>query len=176
MAFSEIQFNWLRFVEYSASGSLVLFTIAILLGVADVDLLVCIFMLAAACMLLGIVAEVFQRAANCLGSITNVLQDCGNADALQCALFVRNFLIRPFQMCFWLAHLLGWLCILVPWIIVLTRFDSWFKPCGADSLQLGRLLMVSMGVRQEDQPILNSDALDRNKPPDFVIVSFFCLF
>lgn len=168
----EMRFNWLRFVEYSASGSLVLFTIALLLGITDVDLLVCIFMLAAACMLLGILAEVFQRAANCLAGIADVLQGCGNADALLCAGFVKGSLLWPFQACFWLAHILGWVCILVPWVIIFVRFASWFSPCGAESLQVGRQMLIGAGITQESELVLNTEALNRNKPPDFVIVSF----
>lgn len=120
----EIRFNWLRFVEYSASGSLVLFTIAILLGITDVDLLVCIFILAATCMLLGILAEVFQRSANCLRGISSILLTYNDVKGTSCAAFLLK-LVWIFETCFWLAHLLGWLCIVVPWVIIYVRFASW---------------------------------------------------
>ncbi len=65
----ELHFNWWRFVEYSASGSLVLITIALLAGIVDMELLVCMFFMAATCMLLGIVAEFALRAKNVLKKV-----------------------------------------------------------------------------------------------------------
>lgn len=58
----ELHFNWLRFIEYSGSGSLVLFTIALLAGIVDIELLICMFALSFTCMILGIVAEFALRA------------------------------------------------------------------------------------------------------------------
>ena len=69
-----MRFNWLRFVEYSASGSLVLFTGAILVGVTDANLLACMFVLSATCMFLGIAAEIFLRVKNALKMIIVVPQ------------------------------------------------------------------------------------------------------
>jgi hypothetical protein len=70
----QLHFNWWRFVEYTASGSLVLVTVALLSGIVDVELILCIFVLAATCMLLGIVAEFALRANNVLAKVLDIVE------------------------------------------------------------------------------------------------------
>lgn len=69
----EIRFNWLRFVEYSISGSLMLIIVALTAGIIDIELIACMFSMSAACMLLGIVAEALWRARNVLIFVRNLL-------------------------------------------------------------------------------------------------------
>ena len=53
--------NWLRYVEYSVSASVMMLCIALVSGILDLHLLMCIFFLTFACMLLGYGAEILLR-------------------------------------------------------------------------------------------------------------------
>lgn len=224
----EMRFNWLRFVEYSASGSLVLFTAAILVGVTDLNLLMCIFLLSATCMLLGIAAEICLRVKNALkmvlvvprrveqlfiadqairvqhtktmlesvkelkvvttdGSKTSciplttdlshelsmvldehlkLLQD--SQDTLTC-LEPVDTMINMLRIGFWLTHLLGWACIVLPWAIVYAQLDKWYEPCGAEALSPPLALLRALGVALDSA---GGGATDTGrKPPAFVRVS-----
>ncbi len=201
----ELRFNWLRFVEYSASGSLVLFTIAVLAGVTDINLLVCMFFLSATCMLLGIVAEIALRIRNALkmfwvvpervtsiqdaealiriakaslqqsqkytpdnkqevtgltstdrGKIEKALGDYAQLleksrdtlkfkDSIEA---IRSMLKVGFR----LSHLLGWVCIAVPWVMVGMQLGRWYEPCDAESLVPSPSLFRLLGIEVTNTP------------------------
>jgi hypothetical protein len=73
-----LAFNELRFYEYSVSGSLVLLTIAMISGINDVELLMCIYALAFACMIFGLVAEYALRGKVVLDTILRNSELRGN--------------------------------------------------------------------------------------------------
>ena len=163
-----LHFNWLRFIEYFASGSLVLLTVALLAGIVDVELLVCMFFLAATCMGLGLVAEFALRAKfaldqivkyagsrgfdvkNYFSEMTDVLQDISD----------------KMYMCFWISHFLGWVCIAIPWAIIIMHYVAWWNRCDADSLMPPPWLWANSTTADAD-----GEALRRNQPPDAVLVS-----
>lgn len=147
--------NWLRFVEYSASGSLVLLTIAIFAGIYDADMLITMFMGAAVCMLLGIVSEFCLRAHVAMQPILDSLPI---DEPLR---KIMDNIQRKVSYSAWLSHILGWICILVPWVITMVRYEAWWKPCNA--------------IWEKDTAlapfIANASATDqssRRNPPDFV--------
>lgn len=180
----EMQFNWLRFAEYTFSGSLVLFVICLLLGIYDVELLTCIYVMAATCMLLGALAEVFLRFNNTLRAVLVIVQECVreyqtlnpssplNGTMNKCTEILSSF-VTAFKACFWVSHVLGWVCILVPWLIILLRFNDWNNPCMAETLAVSTNLtnIATGGAIGIDE----NAAMSRRKPPDFVYVSFWNL-
>lgn len=52
-----VYINWLRYVEYSISATVMLVSISLVAGVNDLDVLVCMSIMCGSCMLLGMVAE-----------------------------------------------------------------------------------------------------------------------
>lgn len=187
----ELRINWLRFVEYSGSGSLVLFTIAILAGVTDINLLVCMFVLSATCMLLGIVAEIILRIKNALkmfwvvaergyvrdletytnkmGRLIALITSSPDKltptdfDTISKALGEHVETLKvcedilKFRECFesiaamlkagfYLSHMLGWLCIAVPWFMVGMQLKRWYEPCDAESLAPPLSLLQLLGI------------------------------
>lgn len=56
-----LRINWLRYVEYSISASIMMLAISLVAGIYDFDLLLCIFFLTWACMLCGYGSEVLIR-------------------------------------------------------------------------------------------------------------------
>jgi hypothetical protein len=171
----ELHFNWWRFVEYSASGSLVLITIALLAGIVDVELLVCMFVLAATCMLLGIVAEFALRARNVLVKVVEhtkrltrlkELKRDPRPEAQQHPLYILSPVLDnicdKLSVCFWMSHILGWACIILPWGVILAHYAAWWSTCDAETLAVPGSSAASS----------SSDAGSNRKPPDFVLVSF----
>jgi hypothetical protein len=169
----ELHFNWWRFVEYSGSGSLVLITIALLSGIVDVELLVCIFVLAATCMLLGIVAEFALRARNVLAKVVEHSKKWSSVNNLKRGIRtpeqqhpleilgpVLDNICDKLKLCFWMSHVLGWACIVVPWGIILAHYAAWWSTCDAETLAVpGNASADGEGGRRS--------------PPDFVMVGFF---
>jgi hypothetical protein len=187
----ELHFNWWRFVEYSASGSLVLITIALLAGIVDVELLVCMFFMAATCMLLGIVAEFALRAKNVLKKVLDFVQintetkrrDRGfqpPSTEEQHPLYILKDVVQniydKLDWCFSMAHALGWVCIIVPWAIIVVHYAAWWSMCDAETLNLSADLVNRMLGRNSSSTAAaaTSDiqAATRRTPPDFVMVSF----
>ncbi len=171
----ELHFNWWRFVEYSASGSLVLITIALLAGIVDMELLVCMFFLAATCMLLGIVAEFALRARNVLvkvvehtKTLTRVkeLKRDPRPEAQQHPLYILSPVLDnicdKLSFCFWMSHILGWVCIFVPWGVILAHYAAWWSTCEAETLSISN---AALGFNAPEPAGTRS-------PPDFVLVSF----
>lgn len=166
----ELHFNWWRFVEYSASGSLVLITIALLAGIVDVELLVCMFVLAATCMLLGIVAEFALRARNVLVKVvehtkkwsSTLSRGLGAKHPLEILSPVLDNICDKLSVCFWMSHILGWACIILPWGVILAHYAAWWSTCDAETLAVPGSSAASS----------SPDAGSSRKPPDFVLVSF----
>jgi len=302
----ETRFNWLRFVEYSGSGSLVLIVVALTAGIFDIELLGCMFAMSAVCMLLGLVAEVIWRVRNVLLFVRNFvvvnpkrnnqqdysqsmlystcplskakagvdkilngdpdiqpaedapvmptdhilihtletlktkdenrnnviqelraqidrlnlehvngnvkqnmlgkieliidLSNSGGRGLLNLASIFSKDANTHFRIlndratdkltrkivvkwmttlsdsllgAFWLTHLLAWVCIAIPWIIILQHFWSWWHPCQAMSLDVSLVLET---VKDRMTSFYNETNLDasyggRRSPPDFVYVS-----
>ncbi len=301
----EIRFNWLRFVEYSGSGSLVLATVALTAGIFDIELLGCMFGLSAVCMLLGLVAEVLWRARNVLLFVRNLvvvnpnrmnpednsksmlysdetwdhakkdidevlnepletkypegipalglpertqesirtldsirgltnevmlkisksnfMQQEGSYEdfknnlmrtldgVMNMSMNVRNNYVNDIENfqrfaktemekshkqstdkltkkivvrwlgilansllgAFWLTHILAWVCIAIPWAIILQHFGAWWEPCNAGSLDISN---VNQKLNNVIGNMLGFNLDDgyggRREPPDFVRVSF----
>lgn len=115
-----LYFNWLRFVEYSISGSLVLLIVGMISGILDIELLACIFVLSAACMIFGLVAEWSLRIYVVLKHSEQDMEGT-----------TKHVIMRQLTMSFWLAHILAWICIMVPWYIIIQHYMGWFNQCGS---------------------------------------------
>lgn len=156
--------NWLRFVEYSASGSLVLFTAALFSGVYDAEILILMFVAAAVCMVLGIVCEFCLRAWDVLNYMTQrELMPFMNQGA------ALKSVIVDIQWKVWygalISHVLGWICIIVPWIFIKMRYDSWWSPCSAVLDTDAAILDPFRNTGSSNTDNINQS---REKPPDFV--------
>jgi hypothetical protein len=123
-----LAFNELRFIEYSFSGSLVLACIATVAGISDVELLACIYLLGFACMILGLVAEYTMRAYNVL----QILQDENseeNSTKSKALDHLFNVMKKQLRWAFRISHILAWLCIILPWIIIYLHYQGWWNQC-----------------------------------------------
>ena len=125
--YTMLHFNWLRFVEYSISGSLVLATIALISGIVDTELLICIFFLSAACMIFGLVAEWCMRVHTVLVKGTVAIKQLPGGEV------TSNILERMLSRAFIVSHLMAWVCIAVPWYIIFKHYESWFNQCKSNS-------------------------------------------
>ena len=70
---------------------------------------------------------------------------------------------------FWISHLLGWLCIAIPWGIVIQQLNTWYEPCSAETLIPPRDILKSFGL--SDATIASSSGSGRT-PPLFLKVHF----
>jgi hypothetical protein len=218
------------------SGSLVLFTAAVFAGVYDAELLTCMFVMTAVCMLLGIVSEFCLRAhlamtyTISLVKINTYIDDNGRPqpsildrelpqepeesslrsfDLITgpqvCSVRRRLTPISPFlrkkgdtqveslddvlhpkkyaitilnsitensldkiRLAALYSHVLGWICILVPWIIVMIRYSAWKEPCEIYSEKTKSLFMSLFGPSATQTNESTADT-PSNGPPDFVI-------
>ena len=106
-----LAFNSLRFVEYTFSGSLVLVTIGMIAGIIDVELLACMFLLSASCMMMGLVAEYCMRGRVALKAIERNLP----GSDFEKLTYVFHIIRAQLAYAFWISHILAWVCILLPW-------------------------------------------------------------
>lgn len=131
-----LAFNWLRFIEYSISGSLVLATIALISGVMDLELLLCLFTLSFACMLMGLGAEFAMRGRSALQPLAEeaTYKQFGISDEARRVLEIirKQLLIASIVL-----HVVAWLCIFLPWYIVFMHYKGWWEPCSYPGLSLG---------------------------------------
>lgn len=121
-----LAFNWARFVEYTFSGSLVLFTISLLAGISDFEMLLCIYVLSAACMLMGLCAEYCMRAYFALKLVASTaggLPTGGHAE------HTIGIVMLQLRGAFFILHALAWVCILVPWYIIYMHYLGWWEQC-----------------------------------------------
>jgi hypothetical protein len=176
----ELHCNWWRFVEYTFSGSLVLVTIALLAGIVDVEVLVCIFFLAATCMLAGLVAEFALRARNALKNVEVFMEKMcmpkmGNTENPYSKITpILDDIAEKMSMCFRVSHFVGWVGIIVSWGVIIGHYDAWWRSCEADSLSLSdALINIALGrnaTAAVDGNAQNVQDARRRTPPDFVRV------
>ncbi len=145
-----LYFNWLRFVEYSISGTTVLFVIAIVSGIVDYELLLAICALSFSCMVLGLIAEWSLRVHTVLYAQS---QSFPKGDLNKFSSTMK----RTTKYCFWTSHLLGWVCIIIPWHIIFQHYNAWYRQCGSDTkppefviyvVWLEVILFASFGIIQ----------------------------
>lgn len=201
-------FNVFRYVEYSISASIMIVAISLLAGITDLDLILCIVTLTASCMITGLAAELFLRICQVMDNVSRdgIAPNVGKArwefaqgylnkqlppEQLRVAKLWEEFVetVFPLEMIrrfSWytavIMHCLGWVCILVPWYIIWSRYSQWFsmegpsRECAANFLTRwngwsnlkARALIETMG----------EDHFSR-KPPDFVqgiIISQIAIF
>lgn len=138
---SAFQVHWLRYVEYSISASVMLMIVAAGSDITNVDLLLCIAFLSASCMIFGLASDLCRRA----GYYRNysVLFSGGKGEEGEGNMFFgilpdpksynRNSALqvmrRTFSQASLFFHLMGWVCILVPWGIIIDHFSMWWQSC-----------------------------------------------
>lgn len=150
-----LAFNALRFVEYTFSGSLVLVTIGMIAGIVDVELLSCIFLLSASCMLMGLVAEYCMRGRVALKAIEKNLPG-SDFEKLS---YVFQVVRVKLAYAFWISHILAWVCILLPWYIIYLHYESWWDQC--------KFVLPAASPSATPAPATTSE------PPDFVKIIVF---
>lgn len=162
---SDLRFNFMRFIEYSLSGTLVLLSMALVSGIVDKDILTCITVMSGVCMLLGITGEAMLRVSNILKQI----EDAPKLDESS-----KNVIMRCREWTFWagyvLPHVLGWLCILPPLAIILNRNMLLLAPRTMDGMAATLffpLQYMPQAVRDYFQKA-NGGAVPN--APDFVMV------
>lgn len=109
---SSLYINWMRYIEYSISASVLLVAIALIAGISDADLLLCICIMCAACMLMGLVADWNYR-------VYIVAKELSES------LYVKFFA----DICWWCAmisHVVAWIPIVIAWVIIMRRYYQWF--------------------------------------------------
>jgi len=121
-----LYFNWLRFVEYSISGTDVLLIIAVVSGIVDYELLLAIGALSFSCMILGLIAEWSLRIHTVLYHQTQITKKTDPHD-------LSSIMKRITKYSFWTAHLLGWVCIIIPWHIIFQHYNAWYNQCGSET-------------------------------------------
>ena len=149
--YNMLTFNYYRFIEYTFSGSLVLATVALVSGIYDLELLLCILLLSGACMLLGLVAEFAMRCYTVTQKVHMKMDTLGfeKTDLKKFISYILQMLADYMWWTFYISHVLAWLCIILPWYIIFMRYMSWWKQeCGSGTS--------------------GSNAGKRVEPPDFV--------
>ena len=136
-----LSFNVLRFYEYSISGSLVLVTIAMVAGITDSELLMCIYLLAGACMIFGLVAEYAMRGRVVLNTLKEQLAKKDGYDKLFDGAVidfeaVLRVMSTQLHWVFWISHILAWFCIGLPWYIIVMHYRAWWEQCQASATPL----------------------------------------
>lgn len=119
-----LAFNWARFVEYTFSGSLVLCTIALISGIVDYELLMCIFLLSASCMLMGLGAEYCMRASFALKMLSSP-----KSGLPEYARKLAETMMRQQRTAFVVLHATAWLCLALPWYIIFMHYRGWWEQC-----------------------------------------------
>jgi hypothetical protein len=130
-----LKINWLRYVEYSISASIMMLAISLVAGIYDFDLLLCIFFLTWACMLCGYGSEVLIRIRQVLytkkiagnqvapleQSSQPLLNDVGRDNVNEKDKKLHEIISN---LSLWGAigmHIVGWVCVVVPWYIIMTH-------------------------------------------------------
>lgn len=116
-----LNINWLRYIEYSASATVMLLAISLLAGINDLYLLLCIGTMCGACMWLGLCAEWMFRIAHCLGEDQSTWEH-------------KEQIMRLCHYCCMITHLLGWLLLIVPWVVIIEAYRQWWtaRDCTVD--------------------------------------------
>lgn len=83
---------------------------------------------------------------------------------------VVDNVISKMQWCFWMAHILGWVGIIIPWAIIIVHYMSWWSGCSAETLGMPSTWLDGM-----DSSSRSSNG-GRNKPPDGVMAAVWSEF
>jgi hypothetical protein len=175
----ELNFNWVRFVEYSWSASLMLVAQALLVGVVDVHILLCMFAMCFGCMILGIAAECNLRMLNVWRRIERHIPESLDAgtqyEKNEYTGFMRKIKSRfknYLRYAALVSHTVAWILVIVPIAIIWARFNSWYDACEAPSLRVDQE-WLNLLTPNQTEPMRQSvkESIERNgKPPDFVRV------
>jgi hypothetical protein len=111
--------NWLRYVEYSVSASLMMLCVSLVAGIVDMELLMCFLVLTWGCMLAGWGAEVFLRMSQVLGDayiegIDNTWKET-----------LTNMRKTAYGIGL-VLHFVGWVFIIVPWVIIMAHNSAFW--------------------------------------------------
>lgn len=120
---SRLNINWLRYIEYSFSATVMLVAISVVAGINDLHLLVCMGAMCAACMLLGLCSEWIFR-------VRDYLKDSGvEFDKRE----DRDQILWICLYCAMLTHALAWALIAVPWYVIWQSYEQWWlaQDCSA---------------------------------------------
>lgn len=104
--------NFMRYIEYSMSASVMLVALSLLAGITDLEVLTYTALLCAVCMLVGWCAEVVFNVGKTLHS------QPGAAAAATATLCKRVA---------WGLHIIGWLCIVPPYCYILYHYGQLFQ-------------------------------------------------
>lgn len=149
--------NYIRFVEYSFSASIMMMAIALTVQINDIGLHACIFFLTWACMMMGIIAEFFHSKVD--------IPKHGRDTMWQLGFF---------------THLIGWVCIIPPWAIIIQAYIDFDKIA-----ESGKSCASHPSVFSEDRPPMeppeNCEGLSGSPPPFvlYIIITqcvLFCSF
>lgn len=118
---SPLNINWLRYIEYSFSATVMLLAISLLAGINDLYLLLCIGTMCGSCMLMGLCAEWMFRIAHYLSES-------------QSSLLYKGQIMMQCYYCAFLTHALGWLLLVVPWVVIIESYRQWWtaRDCTVD--------------------------------------------
>jgi hypothetical protein len=142
--------QYLRFQEYSLSGSLALVGIALTVQINDLQTLFYIFFLSYTCMIFGLVSD----------NIRSVWRDCKRFE-MQLGGGNASFSAIPEQLrwLMWYAHLVGWVPLLAVFTCLLVHFLT------TANLGWSCLQSLPLGSGSEVRSV-----------PDFVVVLVVCTF
>jgi hypothetical protein len=167
----EMCFNFIRFIEYSLSASVMIVAQALLVGIIDTHVLLCMTAMCFGCMILGIAAELNLRALNVWNHfevyIPNTLKGVDITT-------LKSHFSKSLLWAARISHFVGWVLIVVPIIIMWSRYDGWKSQCQADSLRLKPAQLQPFMPNGTNATVLTSlsEALETGiKPPDWVTVS-----
>lgn len=93
----------MRYVEYSITASCMMIVVFLGIGLLDIYLHLCVFVLTAVCMLTGLLADYLRHYST----------KCPDS---KLAIQTRHAMVG--------AHLISWVCMMVPWIIVFIAFND----------------------------------------------------
>ena len=100
-------------------------TIALIAGIADFELLLLIYVLGAACMLMGLGAEYCLRIYHSLKMLSSEKMSMpANIKKI-----VVDVIVPQLRGAFWILHLFAWVCIIVPWYIIYKHYMAWWEMC-----------------------------------------------
>jgi hypothetical protein len=157
---------------------------ALLVGIIDTHVLLCMTAMCFGCMILGIAAELNLRALNvwkhfekCIpDKLTGVIINGSNSNSTA-TVDIQTLKSHFSKSLLWAArisHFVGWVLIVVPIIIMWSRYDGWKSQCQADSLRLKPAQLQPFMPNGTNATVLTSlsEALETGiKPPDWVTVS-----
>ena len=117
--------NWLRFIEYSISASIMLILIALVNGIFDQSIIILIAVSCAACQLCGLVAEQIM-------DIQKYVKDKELNERLDT---VR-----------WISHLIGWLLIITAYATIFRYYDVSNRNSDGQAPEFVTVIVISIFV------------------------------